>query len=416
MATISYHLRNAKANEPTPIFILLYADGKQTKIKTGLRIHPNQWDTQGQKAKTRGRGIISTNGQTNDDLADMGERAVEYYGQQRRTGKLPTGIEIWEAIKPTVDGVAEVVEPVASPRPLPDFDKYIEDAKARLSPATIKSKRTTYGHLLSFSEALPRPLEYSDFTREFKDAFTTYLFKEKQLADSSLNKQLKILKEFLAYAADHGRTPRIEVRGWSWKFKEPEIVALTAEELAAIEALPNLPDYLENARALFLLMCLTGLRYSDAVRLKREHDKGEYLHLTAQKTGDVLQVYIRKTLRPILNKYWAGELRLITDQKLRDYIKELGKRAGIDTPTETIRHYAQTSQPVRETHPKHELLGCHTGRRTFVTLSIGRDAPADVVMQATGHKNYKTLQRYNQTTAKRQVSVSRRVWGEEEEG
>lgn len=415
MATISYHLRNTKADEPTPIFMLLYADGKQTKIKTGLRIHPSQWDTQGQKAKTRGRGILSTNGQTNDDLADMGERAIEYYGHQRRTGKLPTGLEVWEAIRPAINGIAEREELVARPRPLPDFDKYIEDAKARLSPATIKSKRTTYGHLLGFSKTLAHPLEYTDLTREFKDAFTTYLFKEKQLADSSLNKQLKILKEFLAYAADHCRTPRIEVRGWSWKFKEPEIVALTAEELAAIEALPNLPSYLENARALFLLMCLTGLRYSDAVRLKREHDKGELLHLTAQKTGDVLQIYIRKALRPILDKYWAGELRLITNQRLSGYIKELGERAGIDTPTQTTQHYGQTSKPKKETHPKHKLLGCHTGRRTFVTLSIGRDAPADVVMQATGHKNYKTLQRYNQTTAMRQVSVSRRVWGEDTE-
>jgi integrase len=413
MATISYHLRNAKADEPTPIFMLLYADGKQTKVKTGLRIHPNQWDTQGQKAKTRGKGIASTNGQTNDDLAGMGQRAIDFYGQQRLTGRLPSGVEIWEAIKPLVGEAVVAVED--TPQPLADFKAYIEGAKDKVSAATIKSKGTTFGHLTKFSESLPRPLAYTDFTREFKDSFTAYLADQKGLADSSLNKQLKILKEFLAYAADHGRTPRIEVRGWSWKYKEPEIIALTAEELTAIEALSGLPPYLENARSLFLLMCLTGLRYSDTVRLKPEHDKGDHLHLIAKKTGDVLAVYVRKNLRPILDKYWAGELRLITNQRLNEYIKELGERAGIDTPTQITQHYGQTSRPQQETHPKFKLLGCHSGRRTFVTLSIDREVPTDVVMQATGHKNYKTLQRYNKTTVARQVTASRRAWGEQEE-
>jgi integrase len=229
-----------------------------------------------------------------------------------------------------------------------------------------------------------------------------------------VSKQLKLVKEFLTYAIDHGRCPPIDMRGWTWKYKEAEIISLTAEELAAIEGLTELPPYLENARSLFLLMCLTGLRYSDAVRLKPEHDKGNLLNLSAKKTGSTLQVYIRKSLRPILNKYWANELRLIAGQNLRDYIKELGKRAGIDTPTEKITYYGQTSQPLRETIPKYALLGCHTGRRTFVTLSIDRDVPTDVVMQATGHRKFETLQRYNKTSAARQVEVSRRVWGEED--
>jgi integrase len=410
MATVSYHLRNAKATEPTPVFMLLYADSKQTKIKTGLRIHPGQWDTQGQKAKTRGKGIASTNGQINDDLTSMGKRAIDFYGQQRLTGRLPTGTEIWEAIKPTVGGLVAAED---TPRPLPDFARWLEADKSRLSAGTIRSRQTVLRHLEAFS-AERRELAYADLTREFKDSFTHFLAEVNGLADSSVNKELKILKAFVAHAADNGRCPHIETRTWRWKSKEPEIIALTSDELAAVQALGGLPPYLENARALFLLMCLTGLRHSDAVRLKPEYDRGELLQLTAKKTSGLLQVYIRKALRPILDSYWAGELRLITNQSLNEYIKELCKRAGIDTPTEVTRYYGQGTQPVRETHPKYSLLCCHSGRRTFVTLSIDRGVPADVVMQATGHRNYKTLQRYNQTTAKRQVEVSRQVWGEED--
>ena len=416
MATISFHLRDRKATEPTPIFMLLYADGVQTKIKTGLRIHPDQWDIEGQKAKTRGRGVATKeNGETNTDLVGMSERAMTYYSQQRRAGTIPGGVQIWETIRP-VKATTATVEQAAptGPQPLVDFADYIERTTAKSSYSTIKSKRTTLGHLTRFSETLAGPLGYADFTRAFKEKFAAYLADVAKLADNTLAKQLSILKGFLSYAAEHGFTPSIDTKGWGWKFKEPEIIALTADELAAIERLQGLQPYLENARGLFLLMCRTGLRYSDATRLRPEHDKGDHLHLVAQKTGDVLDIYVRKSVRPLLDKYWAGELRVITNQKLNAYIKELGQLAGIETPTQTIRHYGQTSRPQHETRPKWELLSCHTGRRTFVTLSIDRDVPADVVMQATGHKNFKTMQRYNQTTASRQVAASRKAWGEDD--
>jgi integrase len=413
MAIVSFHLRNPKATEPTPIFMSLYADYQQTKVKTGLRVHPKQWDVEGQKCKTRGKGIAQSNGQTNDDLAGMAERAVAFYAQQRALGRIPKGAEIWDAIKPLADDTAPVVD--NAPHPLADFAAYILHVTPKSSPSTVKAKRTTMAHLTAYAALRPSPLAYRDFTREFKEGFAAYLAGEVGLADNTLAKNLTILKGFLSYAAEHQRTPRIDVTGWGWKFKEPEVIALTAQELSAIEQLTGLQPYLENAQQLFLLMCYTGLRYSDAMQLKPEYDKGDHLHLSAQKTGDVLDIYIRRSLRPILNQYWAGKLRLITNQKLNVYIKELGALAAIEAPTEVIRQYGQTSQPVQVTYPKYQLIGCHTGRRTFVTLSIDRDVPSDVVMQATGHRNYRTMQRYNKTTAARQVAASRKAWGEEGE-
>lgn len=161
-------------------------------------------------------------------------------------------------------------------------------------------------------------------------------------------------------------------------------------------------------------MCYTGLRYSNAVRLRPENDKGDHLQMSAKKTKATVEIYIRKALRPILDQYFTGEIRRINNPKLSEYIKELGRLAGVDTPTQTIRYYKQTTEAVMQTRPKYELLSCHTGRRTFVTLSIARDVPTDVLMQATGHKNFKTLQRYNQTSAARQVAAMRKAWEEDE--
>ena len=180
MATISLHLRDRKATSPTPIFMLLYADGVQTKIKTGLRVHPGQWDVEGQKAKTRGRGVeTKANGELNDDLAGMKERALEYYGQQRRQGTIPTSAEVWQAIKPVrankeADKTMEPDE-LSGRRPLVDFAEYIERSKAKNSAGTAASKNNTLWHLTTFSQTLQKPLGYEEFTLAFKDKFGDFL-------------------------------------------------------------------------------------------------------------------------------------------------------------------------------------------------------------------------------------------------
>ena len=71
-------------------------------------------------------------------------------------------------------------------------------------------------------------------------------------------------------------------------------------------------------------------------------------------------------------------MRRIANQKLNEYLKELGALAGLSAPTERTRY--RGGQRLSETHPKYALLGCHTGRRTFVTLALERGiAPTYVI-------------------------------------
>ena len=44
--------------------------------------------------------------------------------------------------------------------------------------------------------------------------------------------------------------------------------------------------------------------------------------------------------------------------------------------------------------PKWKLIGLHTTRRTFITLSAQRNVPHSLIMQVTGIKSVKTLQGY----------------------
>ncbi|OGX87029.1 hypothetical protein BEN47_11970 [Hymenobacter lapidarius] len=415
MATVSYHLKEPGGDKPTALFIWFNPQNGQPRIRiyTGDKIHPDQWEGgDAQRAKTPKRGPeTERNKAINTNNERMAKRLLDHWAQCRAAGKLPTAEELRAVVEPEVPGTPEPERF----RPLPDFLAYLSRMEKKNSPNTVRSHRTTYNHLAVFVAKSSRSLEYSDMTREWKDRFAGYLSEEQKLADSSVNKQLKILKEFLADAADHQRTPRIDVKGWSWKFAEPAVLALTTGELAQLEALTGLPPYLENARGLWLLMAYTGLRYSDAMTLRPEHDKGETLQLVPKKTTDIkATVYVRKPARALLNKWWAGELRPISNAKLNQYIKVVCELAGIDELTEQITYYAQTSRPHKVTKKKYLRISCHSARRTYTTLSFAKDIPLELIMQATGHVNAKTTLRYNQTTIARQVEVSRRAWGEDE--
>jgi integrase len=92
-----------------------------------------------------------------------------------------------------------------------------------------------------------------------------------------------------------------------------------------------------------------------------------------------------------LEQLLTGKVRAITNQKLNDYLKEFGELAGIGAPVEVIRFRSSVREST--TMAKRERLGCHMGRRTFVTLSLERGLRPETIMKVTGHRSWKPFQR-----------------------
>ena len=53
---------------------------------------------------------------------------------------------------------------------------------------------------------------------------------------------------------------------------------------------------------------------------------------------------------------------------------------------------------MEETLPKYELIGTHTGRRTFICNALMLGIPAEIVMKWTGHSDYKSMKPYIDVT------------------
>lgn len=406
MASVSFLLKEPNATKPTPIFAFLSSDGKRVKIYTGLSILPKQWLKADQRAQVRG---LPDNGELNDALELAEERLLACYREHRAQGLLPST----EALRAAVEPVQAVVPVAVKPGPTfwGYFDEFIAVTRAQAKLGSAKVYATVARHLREYEQASKYAVDFDTITLAFGDRYATHLLHTVKLTDNTVAKQILTLKRFLRWARDRGYTDATGFDRLSWKRQEPDIMTLTAGEVAALEQLV-LPagGYLDNARALFLLACYTGLRFSDLVSIRAEHLRGQTLRMTTQKTRETVTVPLRSEALVVVEQLLAGNVRAITNQKLNDYLKELGQLASIDAPVEVIRFRGGVREST--TVAKWKRLGCHTGRRTFVTLSLERGLRPETIMKVTGHRGWKSFQRYVNVTSDAVEREFRQSWGQ----
>lgn len=129
--------------------------------------------------------------------------------------------------------------------------------------------------------------------------------------------------------------------------------------------------------------------------------------MVTQKTSDRITIPLTESALAIYNKYKDsptpdGHIFYVpANQKMNDYIKIAAKEAGIDRMI--VDTYFVGTERREEQHPFHEIISCHDARRTFVSCSLAMGIPPQVVMKATGHKGYKTMQPYIDTATETQT-------------
>ena len=223
------------------------------------------------------------------------------------------------------------------------------------------------------------------------------------MRNSTAMKNIGFVRWFLRWAANAGwykgkshDTFKPRLKGTDSK----EIIYLTIDELKAIEThvFPPQRIGLEHVRDVFVFCCYTGLRFSDAAKLKRSDIHDDTIHVVTKKTRDALVIELNKHSRAILDKYKdAGlpddkALPTISNVKTNAYLKNLGVECGIDEPTRIV--YFQGNQRHEYVFPKHQLLTTHVARRTFVVTALQLGIPAEVIMRYTGHSSFTAMKPY----------------------
>ena len=179
-----------------------------------------------------------------------------------------------------------------------------------------------------------------------------------------------------------------------------EIIFCTQEEIKKLQdyQFTKMQRTLEYVRDMFLFCCFTGLRYSDAAKLKKDDIKNGVIHIVTRKTNEALQIELNKHSQAILDKYKDfptkdnTALPVLSNVKANLYLKTIGQMCGLDEPTRIVYYKGNVRHD--EVYPKWALLTTHCARRTFVITALQLGIPAEIIMKWTGHSDYDSMKPY----------------------
>ena len=383
-----------------PILLDFTFDRKRLQFYSGYRIDLIKWDNTAQRVKRNSFNkdqISSTD--INEHLGDIETNVIDIYKEFKALKKNPNVDEIREELKKRLN------EPENTKKDFFDYLNQFIESESKLNDwtkGTITKFRTNYNHLQEFQTKCRFKIEFESINEKF---FTKYIEFQREVLDhrnTTISKNLKIFKWFMNWATRKGYNKNLFFKEFKPEFKgttrNQKIIFLTWIELMNLYTLEIKKKYLEQVRDVFCFCCFTGLRYSDVYNLKNSNIKKETIEFTTVKTNDALIIDLNDYTRALLKKYKDIPFKddkclpVISNQKMNEYLKELGKLAGLDEP-ETVVYY-RGAERIEETYKKYELLSTHVGRKTFVTNALFFNIPAEVIMSWTGHKDHKVMENY----------------------
>lgn len=430
MGTIRLLLRVDKPlkTEQCPIDIIYQVSGQRKYYRTDIKLYPISWDAEKQKIifhnKADAKALLKANPALKPTLIPTLAEIEEYNENLQHLISYIKTIEKGFILRRVSYSSEMVIEQLRQEKKgytkkedhsnvLFDFmQKYIDDHKTSREAGSLSVYKSVKNHLENYCKATGKKVTFDNIDYNFFQSFQNYLIDVEKLNNTTTAKQLSTVKTFLNYARKQGIQVNERFKDFKIKRETLEVIALTSEEF---ETLYNYDlsnnKRLAQTRDVFCFACATGLRYSDLYQLKREHIKSDEIRLTVKKTKEHLTIPLNSYSKSILARYEGVHkpLPVISNQNLNYAVKDLCKLAGIDEQIEIVRFRGVKREAI--TYPKYKLIGVHTGRKTFCTLSLEKGMSAEQVMSISGHRDYKSFKRYVKVTEQLKKVVMMKAWG-----
>lgn len=402
--------------ENVPIRMRVVYSSKRIDFTTGYRIDVAKWDSDRQRVKN------SCTNKLKQSASDI-NRALDAYSSDIQTifkeyeihDIMPTPKQLKDNFNKKLKKDNIDINPKNNLISI--FEEYIIESTPDWAESTKKKFTTTKNHLKNFD----KDLTFGSLNLDILSNFVNYLHNA-GLRNNTIRKQIVQLKCFLRWYVRKGYSNdnSFEVFKPNLKTTPKKVVFLSWEELIQLRKcdIPETKSYLDRVRDVFLFQCFTGLRYSDVYNLRKSDIKGNQIEITTIKTADSLIIELNDYSREILDRYkdFPFEnnkvLPVISNQKMNDYLKELGELANINEPVRET--YYKRNRRIDEVLPKYALLSTHAGRRTFICNSLAMGIPAHTVMKWTGHNDYRAMKPYIDV-ADKDKQKAMQIWNRKEE-
>ena len=226
------------------------------------------------------------------------------------------------------------------------------------------------------------------------------------LQQNTLKKRLDVFKEFIIWLGDkdiatfntHKLFPKIEKTS-------KEVVYVTTEEIEKlIETRDKIEgDYNKLAFDSFIFNCECGLRYEDLSNLSKAdftsipqgYILSKELHKGNERFAAESQIpIVNPLLTEIIEKY-----NFHFDLKRNSYynrtLRNLFKKHELFTEPITVKKKYIKGKVEKTNVLRNDVITCHSCRRSMITNAFKDGQNIAQVMQMSGHKNLKTLQKYS---------------------
>lgn len=389
---VKYYLKDAESKTKTMI-LLSYsykANGKSHRLRCSTKqsVDPKHWNQNKQLVKSSSASCTVVNAQLrkiNTLLPDI------LYSITREDGH-PSPAHLKEKLFKELDGEKDTVW---------TFFAYAEDYYER-SVALKKSKerckkiKSGINCLRAFEKYWGKRIDFDTIDMVFYDAFKNYEINHLGNNLNTFGTKVAILKAILndATARRVNKYSYYKATGFTATTFKPDNIYLTREEIKKIADLKIKDGLKDSVRDLFLVATETGLRFGDYSRLTSDYidKKSQTISITTAKTKSKIVLPISKILKRVLEKYDYQLPKSPPNQVSNRYLKDIGKKAGINEIVTLNKNIAGEETEVKS--PKYQNIATHTGRRSFATNLYMKGVPSAFIMKFTGHKDEKTFFNY----------------------
>lgn len=385
-----------------PIFLDFSFEGKRLQYFTGLRIDANKWDDGIERTKA---GKVSRkrthSGKAKRNTSEASEINAKLNAISAKVNEICKTAEALK-IPITIEYLRnELKNDPTKKRSLNVFEaleQFIEERKTKDSATTIKKYNSTQNHFKKYCGKRTN-IDFQDLSLAFLERFKAHLVKEAGHTHNTVVKYSKTLKSFINWATERGYNSNEDFKKFKIDSeKEPAIIYLNWKELMHLYNLKIESEPLRQVRDVFCFGCFTGQRYSDIENLKPEHIVNDiWINAPIKShTSKPLYIPLNDYARKILSKYnnlpKGKSLPVISNQKMNDYLKDLGELAELFDPVTIYRF--KGGERIEETLMKYQVLTSHIMRKTFVTNALSLGMQAATIKEFTGHKSEKDFNRY----------------------
>ncbi len=386
MGKVKFYVRSkTSTTNATVYYNISISKNDRLTGKTDVTVNPKQWDNIIQLvdvSKTTSKKKATADNTKLLEFEDfINNKLIELKSKPNIASiklELKKGVEVYY-------GRIKLFENKSTPTLFEYFDEF--ETKLKLdgkSHSVIVGYRRLKELLLDFQHKQKTNLSYESIIDNFYLEFIQYLKKKQPIMFKNRFGNTKIKKAYgtnaqgttikrLSAIMNQSFNSQYHTNPSYKNFKKPHekvfAIYLNEDEISELRVL-NLNKKDGAVRDYFDLMCLSGLRISDALNLTIDNIKvidGVPMIVYKQMKGKKIHaVKISMNIQNILDKYDGGfpnEQRniKINDEYLNKTIKKLGKVAGINTMVKG--------------KPKHDWIFSHSGRRSASTNAFLNGMP-----------------------------------------